>query len=387
MLYTRAARTATHEGVPINTTPVRVAAVPAAHPYVRAIADPQRIELLPDPVHPGAPAGQWWPPRVLSPSWLDEHAPEFDVLHIHFGLESFTPDQLIRALDRARRHGRPVVYTVHDLENPQLTDQAAYLRLLDVIVPSADEVITLTPTAAAEVRRRWNRTCTVIAHPSLLETPSAPGPGPHAITDSETLRIGLHLRDLRPNIDAERAVTVLAEAVTALGQRGITAEVEVRLNTRVRDEDLADRLARAADAADAAESRVRIHRGERLSDDELAGWLATLDAFVLPYRHGTHSGWVELCYDLAVPVVGTRVGHVRSQHPADFFAFDLDDASSLVGALDDVASRTRTGPDRDAEVARRRARRQTQRDDVRAQHLDVYLRAMANQALGERAGA
>jgi glycosyltransferase involved in cell wall biosynthesis len=386
MLYTRAARTATHEGVPINTTLVRVAAVPAAHPYVRAITDPQHVELLPDPVHPGAPAGQWWPPRVLSPSWLDEHAPEFDVLHIHFGLESFTPDQLTRALDRARRHGRPVVYTVHDLENPQLTDQAAYLRLLDVIVPSADEVITLTPTAAAEVRRRWNRTCTVIAHPSLLETPPAPKTRstPHA---PDTLRIGVHLRDLRPNIDAERAVTVLAGAVTALGQRGITAEVEVRLNTRVRDEDLADRLTRAANPAAGTTGRVRIHRGERLSDDELAGWLTTLDAFVLPYRHGTHSGWVELCYDLAVPVIGTRVGHVRSQHPADFFAFDLDDASSLVDALDEVASRTHTGTDRDAEVARRRARRQAQRDDVRAQHVDVYLRALANQALGERAGA
>ncbi|MFP3415934.1 hypothetical protein SB773_31325, partial [Bacillus sp. SIMBA_074] len=88
---------------------------------------------------------------------------------VHFGLESFSPDQLRDALETAHRLGRPVVFTVHDLENPQLIDQRPYRELLDVIVPSADQLVTLTSTAADEIERRWQRRSTVLAHPTLVD--------------------------------------------------------------------------------------------------------------------------------------------------------------------------------------------------------------------------
>ena len=41
-------------------------------------------------------------------------------------------------IDTAHAVGWPVVYTAHDLEHPQLGDQAAYARQLDELVLGAD---------------------------------------------------------------------------------------------------------------------------------------------------------------------------------------------------------------------------------------------------------
>lgn len=77
--------------------------------------------MIPDPPVPGGAPGQWWPPVILTPDWISAHADEVDVIHVHFGIESFGSDELSAALAAARRRGCPVVFTVHDLDNPQLT--------------------------------------------------------------------------------------------------------------------------------------------------------------------------------------------------------------------------------------------------------------------------
>ena len=131
---------------------ITVQHVPAQHPYTRAIrpldqgAAPD-VEFLPDPPVPGAPAHQWWPPRALRAEWLAEHRP--DVLHVHFGFEHFSPAQLAAALDVQHAHGGAVVLTVHDLENPHLTDQGPHRDRLAVLLGRADAVLTLTHGAAA----------------------------------------------------------------------------------------------------------------------------------------------------------------------------------------------------------------------------------------------
>ena len=48
-----------------------------------------------------------------------------------------------------------MVYTAHDLEHPQLGDQAAYARQLDELIVGADAAITLTEGAASAIRDRW----------------------------------------------------------------------------------------------------------------------------------------------------------------------------------------------------------------------------------------
>lgn len=349
---------------------IRVASIPAAHPYTRAIADPHRVQVLPDPPVPGAPAGVWWPPVAMTAQWLAARAADYDVLHVHFGLESFSPDELRAALDAARRVGRPVVYTVHDLDNPQLVDQAPYRALLDVIIPAADHLVTLTADTAAEIERRWHRSSRVLAHPTLLDHAIAPRPTDDLRPVDDVVRVGIHLRDLRPNIDAERAVHAASAAAALLVEAGVRVEFEVLMNERVRDDETAARVAAAA-----AHPAVCVRRTPHLSDDEVETWLSNLDLFVLPYLHGTHSGWVELCHDAGVRVAGTDVGHIRAQHPEDFDVIDLDAPQTLAAAVR-YSAEPHTATSRAALVAQRGVERQAQRTAIRDAHADLYAAAI-----------
>ena len=150
---------------------ITVQHVPAQHPYTRAIRplDPGAapdVVFLPDPPVPGAPAYQWWPPRALDAEWLAEHRP--DVLHVHFGFEHFSPAQLAAALDAQHAHGGAVVVTVHDLENPHLTDQGPHRDRLAVLLGRADAVLTLTPGAAATLARDYGVRALVVPHPHIV---------------------------------------------------------------------------------------------------------------------------------------------------------------------------------------------------------------------------
>ncbi|WP_251856895.1 hypothetical protein [Herbiconiux sp. L3-i23] len=355
---------------------IRVASVPSGHLYVvnstvsRADAE---LVLLPDPTPPGAPAGQWWPPVMLDPAWIDANANDFDVLHLHFGAESFSAERLAEVVSAVKANGKGLVYTVHDLTNPQLVDQEPHRAHLDLLIPAADELLTLTPGAADAVERGWGRRPAVVSHPHLwpleLEAPVA---GPR-----EQLVLGAHLRDLRPNIDGVATTLALVDAVAALQRAGVPAEARVHLREAVRDEEAARRIALIVDAAG---SDVTLVRSPRFSDEELALSLAELDVSVLPYRFGTHSGWVELCFDLGVPVAAPRVGFIAEQHPEDLASFDLDDGDSLAAAALELRSRqgSRPGGERRATLVReRRAARVVERERVARQHADAYARALS----------
>jgi uncharacterized protein with PIN domain len=107
--------------------------VPAGHVYVRHLSAPSggdAVVRLADPVprEKTLLTGQWWPPVMLSPSWVLDHRDEFDVFHIQFGFdaqEASCLSELARALRSVRK---PLVYTVHDLRNPHHADRRAYSR-------------------------------------------------------------------------------------------------------------------------------------------------------------------------------------------------------------------------------------------------------------------
>lgn len=332
---------------------------------MRAVTDPQRVSVLADPPVPGAPVGQWWPPVALTSAWLEAYGDDVDVLHVHFGLESFSADELRSALDTARRRGIPVVYTVHDLDNPQLTDQAPYRALLDVIIPTADRLLTLTAGTADEVHQRWGADARVLPHPTLLDTPPSPAP---RVQEDGPVRIGVHLRDLRPNIAAEEIVRDALAASELLASAGVPATIEILLNDRVRDDATATRIAAAADG----HPHVDVRRTAYLPDQAVEEWISGLDLFVLPYHHGTHSGWVELCYDLGVRVAGTDVGHLREQHPDDFSPIVLGEPQTMVEAVRVAASTRASNDDRAERRERRRAERIAERQSVRTAHADLY---------------
>lgn len=307
----------------------RVASVPAGHVYVQhlePVAASSAVLRLPDPPVPGAPEGQWWPSPVLEPAWLRANAGAFDLVHVHFGFEHRTAAQLAELVAVLRELDRPLVLTVHDLVNPHLTDQRAHTQALDVLVPAADALITLTPGAAADIARRWGRAAVVLPHPHVVPLDRLAEPRP-----ASSGTVGLHDK-ARANVAAGLVRAELAEAVAGL--EGAT-----------------------------------LHPGPpgRLPDAELWDHLARLDVLVLPYAFGTHSGFVEACADLGTTVVASRVGHLAEQQPV--VPFDLGVPGSLTAAVR-RAYADRPGPRVDP------AARARSRDRVAAAHAELYARVL-----------
>jgi beta-1,4-mannosyltransferase len=144
----------------MSTVSIRVLSVPAGHVYVHHLDDASIDEVvrLPDPALPRRATGApWWPPVALEARWVLEHAHEFDVFHVHFGFDARSPQQLTELVDALRRTGTPLVYTVHDLRNPHHPDRSTHDAQLDVLIPAADALITLTAGAAREIHDRWGR--------------------------------------------------------------------------------------------------------------------------------------------------------------------------------------------------------------------------------------
>lgn len=352
---------------------IRVASVPSSHAYVRhlqpvvgdsahaASAEPSVI-VLPDPapVRVDVP-DQWWPPRLLDARWLAEQADvDFDVLHVHFGFESFSPGELTRTVDHLRAHRQPLVLTVHDLHNPHFADNADHLRQLDVLVRAAAAVITLTAGAAARIHDRWGVEATVVEHPHVvpLERMALPRPV------SDSFVIGVHAKNLRSNIDALAVMDAVVEAARAL------PDARVRLDI---DEDVFEHSshwynptvgAKLLDYNSFPDVDVRVHR--RFDDDALWDYLSSIDVSVLPYRFGTHSGWLEACRDLGTAVVASDCGFYADQARVHSFRMGIDsfDPASLVSAV--RASHEERVPAVDSGT------RSEQRQRIAATHAAIY---------------
>ncbi|GAB3940021.1 glycosyltransferase [Corynebacterium tapiri] len=256
---------------------VRVASVPAGHPYPQAIvarpgetsAD-QELEILADPiVDPDEPA-RWWPHRALEPAfWTDRPA---DVLHIHFGFEHLSLEQTHELAATLQRLSVPLVLTVHDLDNPHVESQTTYHQQLGILIAQADHLITLTPASAALIDDRYGRKAHVLPHPPIVGRrevlPSYP------LTD-----VGVFLKSGRANVVKD------PEFYRELG---------------------ADRVFAHADSAQMAALATDVH--EPMDDEQLFSAIASHRVVVLPYVRGTHSGWLQMCRELGVSVAAPDCG-------------------------------------------------------------------------------
>lgn len=345
---------------------IRVQSVPVGHPYVAgALPDPRldRVALLPDPVVDPSEPERWWPPRALDPTWLEAHADEIDVLHVHFGYDESAPEELEALAAVARRYGIALVVSVHDLHNPHQPDPEPHRARLGVLVGAADALITLTGGAADEVDRRWGRRPVVIPHPHL-----AAGRDRLPRGVGRVQRVGVHLKDLRPNTDVGTACDAMRVLADDHAVRG-----EIRVHREVFDAAHPRHVPGLRDRLDvlAAHERIDVLVHDRLDDTALADALAHLDVAVLPYRFGTHSGWLQLCRDLGVRVAAPDCGYYREQaEPAAVAEFVTGDTDSLVGAVRRLLEQPAPAPTT-ATVARRR------RDRSRREHLKAYRAALA----------
>ncbi|MFH8990341.1 glycosyltransferase [Streptomyces sp. NPDC017940] len=357
---------------PASVVPLRVASVPAGHVYVRHCADEQQADgvvRLADPRPNGAPSTsqRWWPPVMLDPGWVHAHHQDFDVFHLHFGFDAQSPEELSSLVAALRRYGKPFVQTVHDLRNPHQPDPRPHAAALDVLIPAADHLITLTPGAAREILRRWNRTATVLPHPHVVDLPrlSRPRPGRTAF------RVGVHAKSLRPNMSLLPVVRTLAGTTAELPD----AELHVNIHHEVGDPQAhayaPDVLSELRSLADSG--ALRLHEHDYFDDDQLWDYLTGLDLSVLPYTFGTHSGWLEACHDLGTAVAAPSCGFYAEQRPCLSYGHTEQDGLDEASLASAVREAYRTRPHWRASAAERTA----ERARVAAAHRAVYRGLLA----------
>lgn len=286
---------------------MRVLSVPADHPYTQAIR-PAGVEYLPDPDIDG----NWWPhPALEAEYWRTPRAA--DILHIHFGFEHRTPEQiedLVAALPV------PLVVTAHDLDNPHLEAQEEHHRRLRTLVSAARGVITLTDCAAERLREEFGaREVSVVPHPAIAAGQAAPAVQRDPV-------VGVFVKSLRSNVVADPGFYLrIAESVPL---RVFVHDVEATRGLRAE-----------------LDGKVELVVHEPLDDASLHRAVATLTACILPYTRGTHSGWLEMCRDLgttvAVPDVGCYAGQV--DHPTAVETYTAADAASAAAAAQTLLRR------------------------------------------------
>ena len=320
---------------------MRVVSVPRRHTYVRNIAWPgdgvERIETEAQRVRSS---------DVIDPAWVRGNADAFDCAHTHFGITDVDLGTLGAWCAELRAAGKPLVHTVHDLDNPHFADQDHHFAQLELLVREADALITLTGCAAAEVERRWGRRPVVLPHPHIVALDQIGGPRP----PRRPLVVGVHLKDLRAAIHHELC-EVLADVVSA--DERFVLRIDVYPPAVERQPAVGERLRALADGA-GVDLRLRPYG----PDDDFDAYISDLDVSVLPYRWGTHSGWAEACLDVGTRVLAPVATCIADQHPSiipvDLAAADL--ASELAAGLDRAAAQDGPGPwTREGRVTQRRA--------------------------------
>ncbi len=360
-----------------------IASVPSGHVYVRHLSAPDgdaSVVRLPDP-RPRAdvPDAQWWPPRMLEPGWVEDHADEFDLMHVHFGFDAVSPSTLTEVVAALRRHRRPLVLTVHDLRNPHHPEPGLHDEQLGVLVEGADAVLTLTPGAAGRIRHRWGREALVVPHPHVVDEARLARPRvPH-----DGFVVGVHVKSLRASMEP---LPVIDEAVAALADLpGARLRVDAHTDVMTAGYDRHDAALEARLRRLEGDSLIELHVHDYFTDDELWDYLQSLDVSVLPYRFGTHSGWLEACYDLGTAVAAPDCGYYAEQRPCLSYATprpeDRLPGSRAVPLREALRTAYRESPQWRADPWERRC----ERVHIARLHEQVYANVLA--AVRDRDGA
>jgi glycosyltransferase involved in cell wall biosynthesis len=310
---------------------LRIASVPENHVYVRHIGAPgDRVMRLDDPP-PAEPANPevWWPPRMLDAGWIRQNARLFDVFHLHFGFDAKAPADLAAVVATLRELGKPFVYTVHDLRNPHHAEPELHDRHLDVLVPAADALITLTAGAATEIAARWGRKAMVLPHPYVVDEPWRSVARP----PTGKFIVGVHAKSVRANMAPGPVVRALRPIVQSIPNGSLRVDAHTDVLTPGSPNHRPGLASELREMERDGAIDLRVH--DCFTDADLWRYFLELDVSVLPYRFGTHSGWLEACHDLGTIVVAPDVGYLAEQRPCLTYRLDQDgpDPASLQEAI------------------------------------------------------
>ncbi len=286
-----------------------VLSIPSQHPYVRSIyprSTAHDVAVLNDPLlDPNDPA-RWWPHPAFSPQWWEKDTPDMsweekqsiEVVHVHFGFEHLSLQETRDFTSELRHRRIPLILTVHDIDNPHLSDQSTYHRQLRVLLEDAARILTLTSLAARRLAREFAvdpARIEVVAHPQVVPAHTDVQPA------HPPVQVGTFLKSVRPNVISD--FQFYRDAAVQCARNG--QHLSVFIHRDQKDTELFKHLEGCAD--------IDLRAHDEFSDDELFAAIASCQAVLLPYQGGTHSGWMEMCRDLFVPVAVPDCGCFSSQ--------------------------------------------------------------------------
>jgi glycosyltransferase involved in cell wall biosynthesis len=299
---------------------------------------------------------------MLDPEWIAQNAPEFDVFHVQFGFDALSAGQLQAIVAALRAASKPLIYTVHDLRNPHHGEPDAHDRHLDILIPNADALITLTPGAADVIEQRWGRRPSVLPHPHVVPLSQFVA---RAQSRTERFVVGVHAKSVRASMDPLAVVRALHPLLDEL------AELELQVDVH---HDVFDTSGARHDAelvgflrtlSRHPSAKVAVH--DYFTDNELWQYLRSLDVSVLPYRFGTHSGWLEACHDLGTTVIAPSCGYYTQQRRCLSY---VHDEQHLDG--DSLRQAVRTAYSERPVWQGTRKVRAAERDAVARAHAEIY---------------
>ena len=326
-----------------RTRAVRLLSVPSRHPYVDAVRPATTSLVEPDRVL------NWEPDPVFTPGYVATRAGQIDIVHLHFSFDHLDRPAARAWLAELATAAIPLVLTAHDLRNPHHDTRERHDDLLAELIPAAAAVLTLTRGAAAEIAERFGVRATVVPHPSLVD------PTRTAAVVTEPGLAALHLKSLRRNlVDPLALVAAAADGAQRAGGR-----LRVDLHPEVVEDPRLSGLGSLA-----AERGVELVVHPRFDDIEIERYVRRAHVTVLPYRWGTHSGWLELARDLGTRVVAPDVGYYPDQW-SEVVSYRNNEvhglaAESLAAAVATALSTPPPGPaERSSRLAETTATRRT----------------------------
>ncbi|MFI5808570.1 hypothetical protein [Streptomyces sp. NPDC051561] len=288
---------------PTHPQGLRVVHVPARTPYARKLHGPDFHILNDTPL----PTGETIPAAVNA-TWLLDHTPLtwLDVLHLHH-IDAEDPATLERLLDACTTADVRVVFTAHDT-TPMYGTPADFTARLRLLLAAGVHWVCLTGTSRSALT-------------DLLGTPPPAAVIPHGYVapPEELLRrerergsgsarflmygAARHSRDqISPVINWSLGTpdpgATLQLLLRAFSPADFTTESRTPLLLETARQD----------------PRIRLTMRPYPTDDDVINAGLASDVLLLPYLWGSHSGQLELAFDLNLLPVCSRTGHLPEQH-------------------------------------------------------------------------
>lgn len=178
----------------------------------------------------------------------------------------------------------------------------------------------------------------MIPHPHVIELARMESLQRARVRHWDGYRVGIHFKSMRPNMVGAPLLLSSLEAAHADGFRLLVHVHHDVLDPTSdhHDASLTNLLLDSVRTSDSVMD-LRVHR--YFADDELWNFMLTVDAVLLPYVFGTHSGFLEACRDLGTTVIAPSCGAYADQGSQHIFWADersgVDPASlraAMIGA-------------------------------------------------------